>query len=247
MTVSATDIQLGVCDVSFGGTDLGSTKGGVEVSLKTSTYEIKVDQAGDTPLKEIILGTMVEVKVPMAETNLTRLQSMMPQSVVSASAAAPTGAWAANGVQALGATTIVVTAGTGTPVAGHTFTFTGHSTVYRVVSYSAPNMVIVQHATGSGGLVTQVPTTTAMTFAAKTTGVEVRSGVNIDLVTGAAELLLHPTGDAGTTGDFRLMKAAPVPNFTFKYELGAERIYEVTFKGYVDTANNNRVARFGGT
>ncbi|MFX9424424.1 hypothetical protein ABTO14_18820, partial [Acinetobacter baumannii] len=56
-------------------------KGGVEVSIKTSNYEVKADQLGDTPVKDVITGTTVEVKVPMLETNLTKLKSVMPQAV----------------------------------------------------------------------------------------------------------------------------------------------------------------------
>ncbi|KAA0573364.1 hypothetical protein [Azospirillum sp. Sh1] len=168
MTVNTEDISLGVCDVTFDGIDLGSTKGGVEVSIKTSNYEVKADQLGDTPVKDVITGTTVEVKVPMLETNLTKLKSVMPQAV-----------------------------GIGT----------------------------------SGSEV----------------GVEIRSGVNIDLLDLAAELKLHPTGvDASyTKDDFTAFKAAPLPNFTFKYETGSERVYEVTFKCYPDTSANNKIAAFG--
>lgn len=247
MSIDATDIRLGVCDVTFKGSDLGSTKGGVEVSIETSTYEVKVDQAGETPLKEIITGTMVTVKVPMAETNLTRLQTMMAQSVASAAA----GGMTASAVDllagyAVGTSVIAIDVPTGTVAVGQTFTFADHATVYRVVSYDAPSLTFVQDASGTGGLVAPVADGEVITGIAKTAGVEIRSGVNTDLITVAGELLLHPTGaGSDTEGDFTLFLASPVPNFSFKYELAAERIYEVTFKGYVDTANNNRIAAFG--
>jgi hypothetical protein len=80
MAVNSEDIKLGVCDVTFDGLDLGSTKGGVEVSFETTTYEVKVDQTGETPAKETITGTTVTVKVPMAETNLERMLKVIPQA-----------------------------------------------------------------------------------------------------------------------------------------------------------------------
>ncbi|MFV3127119.1 hypothetical protein [Niveispirillum sp. KHB5.9] len=168
MAVSTDKIALGVCDATFGSTDLGATKGGVEVSITTETYAVKADQTGESTLKEIITGTMVEVKVPMLETDLGRLLKIMPQAV-----------------------------GIGT--------------------------------------------------AGSEVGVEIRTGVNVDLSEHTAELLLHPTGLAGSdkSKDFTVFKAAPSPTFTFKYATGEERVYEVTFKGYPDTAANGKIAAFG--
>jgi hypothetical protein len=168
MAITTEDIALGICDVTFDGVDLGSTKGGVEVTVKTTNYQVKADQMGETPIKDVITGTEVSVKVPMLETNLTKLLAVMPQAV-------------------------------GVGVAG------------------------------------------------AEVGVEIRSGVNIDLLAIAAPLKLHPTAlPASTTkDDFVAFKAAPLPNFTFKYENGGERVYEVTFNCYPDGTAGNRIAAFG--
>lgn len=40
------NIKLGACAVSFAGTDLGYTKGGVEVEVSTETLKVTVDQLG---------------------------------------------------------------------------------------------------------------------------------------------------------------------------------------------------------
>ncbi|WP_042445187.1 hypothetical protein [Azospirillum sp. B510] len=168
MSITTEDIALGICDVTFHGIDLGSTKGGVEVTVKTTNFQVKADQMGETPLKDVITGTEVSVKVPMLETNLTKLLAVMPQAV-----------------------------GIGT--------------------------------------------------AGAEVGVEIRSGVNIDLLAIAAPLKLHPTGQPSskTKDDFVAFKAAPLPNFTFKYENGGERVYEVTFNCYPDSGAGNRIAAFG--
>lgn len=55
------NIKLGVCRVSFGGVDLGYTKGGVDVSITTDTHEVNVDQYGDAPVNDIITSRRVEV------------------------------------------------------------------------------------------------------------------------------------------------------------------------------------------
>lgn len=168
MTVNVDNIALGVCDVSFAGADLGATKGGVEVSVKTNTKTVTADQTGESPLKDIIIGTTVEVKVPMLETALAKLRKVMPQS----------------------------------------------------------------HGVGTAG---------------SEVGVEIRSGVNTDLLDVAAELKLHPTDldPTVTDQDFIAFKAAPVPNFAFKYATGEARIYEVTFRCYPDQAAGNKIAVFG--
>ena len=251
MTVSTEKISLGSADATYKGVDLGATKGGVEVEIKTETYEVKVDQTGETPVKEIITGTVVTVKVPMAETDLDKLKLMMPQSVATeVSGALPTG-YMVNNVAgyAAGASQVAIDAGANTPEPGVTFTFSGHNTVYRVVAFESGSGVVtfVQNAGGVGGLVALVADDEPVTFVARASGIEIRTGVNIDLYQHAGELKLHPTGmsPAITEQDFTAFKAAPSANFSFKYEQGSERVYEVEFKCYPDTTNNNRIASFG--
>lgn len=250
MGVNTNKINLGVCDVTFNGNDMGATKGGVEVHVKTSTHEVKTDQTGETPVKEIITGTTVEVKVPMAETDLDRLTVILPQSVGLAAAAAATGYLVNLGAgYVAGATSVKIDTGAGTPAPGSVFTFAGHTTAYRVTGWNSGSgtLSFVQNGSGAGGLTGPVLDNEPLTFAARNAGVEIRSGVNVDLMSVAKELKLHPTGldPANTDSDFTVFKAAPSPNFTFKYQSSAERIYEVTFKGYVDVDNNNRIASFG--
>ncbi len=72
------NVKLGVCRVTFGGTDLGFTKGGVEVSVETQTHEVTVDQMGDTPINEYITSRSCTVTVPLAETTLENLVRVMP-------------------------------------------------------------------------------------------------------------------------------------------------------------------------
>ncbi|WP_151708804.1 hypothetical protein [Acinetobacter brisouii] len=72
------NVKLGVCKVTFGGTDLGYTKGGVDVTVATETHQVQIDQFGQTPINEYIMGRTVTVKVPMAETTLQNLVAVMP-------------------------------------------------------------------------------------------------------------------------------------------------------------------------
>lgn len=72
------NVKLGVCKVLFNGSDLGYTKGGVEVSVKTESHEVTVDQFGKTVINEYLMGRTISVKVPLAETTLPNLLATMP-------------------------------------------------------------------------------------------------------------------------------------------------------------------------
>jgi hypothetical protein len=79
---NAENVQLGSCSVLFGSTDLGLTKGGVEVSVATNTHKVTVDQFGQTEINEYIMGRTCTVKVPMAESDLALLAAVIPGAVL---------------------------------------------------------------------------------------------------------------------------------------------------------------------
>lgn len=72
------NIKLGTCVITYDGTDLGLTSGGVEVTVETNTHGSTVDQFGETIVKEIITGRNVSVSVPMVETTIDNLVLIMP-------------------------------------------------------------------------------------------------------------------------------------------------------------------------
>lgn len=77
-------IKIGVCDCFWTpvGTStemfLGLTKGGVELSYTPEWHEITVDQYGKTPVDSVLLGETVQVKVPLAETDMNKLKMFAP-------------------------------------------------------------------------------------------------------------------------------------------------------------------------
>ena len=110
------NIRLGPCRVRWGGRDLGLTKGGVEVTVKTDTHAIDTDQTGKSPVNEYIIGRMLSIKCPFAETDLDSMYALMKN----------TGAtYQDNGAKATGTITFasVPTAGDTITVAGHVFTY----------------------------------------------------------------------------------------------------------------------------
>jgi len=84
------NVKLGVCKIKFNGIDLGYTKGGVEVTVKTDTHKVNVDQFGKTPINEYIMGREVTVKCPLAETTLDNLVKIMPGAVLVTDSVTPT-------------------------------------------------------------------------------------------------------------------------------------------------------------
>lgn len=84
MASNTKNVKLGVCKVIYDGVDLGYTKGGVEVTVKTDTHKVNVDQFGKTSINEYIMGRDVAAKVPLAETTLENMVAIMPGAVLTA-------------------------------------------------------------------------------------------------------------------------------------------------------------------
>lgn len=77
-TSNTENVKLGPCKITYDKVDLGYTKGGVEVTVETSTYSVTVDQFGEAPIDEYITGRTVTVSAPLAETTKQNLQRIMP-------------------------------------------------------------------------------------------------------------------------------------------------------------------------
>jgi hypothetical protein len=74
---TAANVKMGVCEVVFGTTNLGYTKGGVKVSFQSESTEMTVDQE-DVPVGEVLTKQTFEVKVPLAEYDLAILAEILP-------------------------------------------------------------------------------------------------------------------------------------------------------------------------
>ncbi len=82
MASDTKNVKLGVCSVFFNSIDLGYTKGGVEVEVKTETKKVMVDQFGQSVINEYIMGRTCTAKVPLAETTLENLVKIMPGATI---------------------------------------------------------------------------------------------------------------------------------------------------------------------
>lgn len=75
-------LEMGPCTVTFKGTDLGLTKGGVSVEFTTDVASKVADQYGDSVIDNVVKGRAIKVTVPMAERDLTKLAAVFPGSTL---------------------------------------------------------------------------------------------------------------------------------------------------------------------
>lgn len=78
----ATKVALGVCTVSFDGTDLGHTKGGVELTYEPVWHDVTVDLYGESKIEKRLMGEHITAKVPLAEYTIANLKVAMPAGTV---------------------------------------------------------------------------------------------------------------------------------------------------------------------
>ena len=144
MASNTKNVKLGVCQVFFDGVDLGYTKGGVEVSVTTETHKVNIDQFGNTTINEYIMGREVKAKIPMAETTLDNLVTIMPGATLSVT----------GGAKATGTITVATNPSTGDTIVvnGVTFTFkttaatSDEVTIGATAAATATNLAAVLNA-----------------------------------------------------------------------------------------------------
>lgn len=256
---STENVKLGVCNVLFDGVDLGFTKGGVEVEVATSTKEITVDQMGETPIGEIVMGRTVQATVPLAETTLENLVAVMPGSEL-----------ISDGEKASG----TVTFSTAAPVNGDKVTIAGTDFTFKTTPVGQTDMAIpgtigaaaaalasainassigyvasaaaavvtvtakTRGTAGNGTIAKTVATAANVTTTNLTGGVDVTkaqvkvsTGVNINLLSLAKTLVLRPKGTNGED-DFTIHKAMCPGALNYAYQFDNERVFKSVFKGY---------------
>lgn len=72
-----TKVRLGHMKATLNAVVLGYTKGGCEISIQPSTYEHKVDDYGDSPMKVTDIGMRFEIKLFIAEADLTHFSKLL--------------------------------------------------------------------------------------------------------------------------------------------------------------------------
>lgn len=289
MASSTKNVKLGVCQVIFDGVDLGYTQGGVEVTVKTDTHKVNVDQFGKTTVNEYIMGRDVNAKVPLAETTLENMVAIMPGATLvtaggsvatgsitiatnpttgdtivvngktitfkTAAAAADEVTIGSNAAGTAAALATVLNASTEVAIAAAQYSVSGAvvTVTYGAALFGASGVKTVDGnsfalATGTAGAKVTVSGATLTGGADTTTkSVNVTTGIGTDLLAIAKELRLHPVGKPASdkSEDFVIPLAATSGALNFAYKLENERIYNVEFMGYPDSANSGKLFTVG--
>lgn len=186
----ARNVKMGTCNISYDGVDLGLTMGGVEVDVTTSTHETKVDQYGDTIANEFIMGRMIAVKVPLAETTLENMEKIMPGATLTT-----------DGVKASGTVTV-----SAVPIADESVTVNGVQMVFKAIADVAADQIKLAadasaQAVAIAGAINSSSTAALLLISATVDGAVVTISYNDYGPTGNAVTLVDGTsGDVSVSG-----------------------------------------------
>jgi len=75
--------DLGSCQILFDGVDLGKSFGDVIFRSGVASQPIHEDQAGTTPVDEVITGREVTVEIPLTRASVETLAKVVPNSELS--------------------------------------------------------------------------------------------------------------------------------------------------------------------
>lgn len=255
-----TNVKLGVCNVRFGGVDLGFTKGGVDLEVSTDTHKTMVDQFGESEIGETITKRSVKATVPLAETTVENMVRIMPGAVL-----------VDNGTKQV----VTVSEALVVDATLYTVTIDGVAYSYTTTSTSATawadglvaainlsgaaplvaanvadDVVLTGRVSGetatfsaTGGTISASETTPAVVGAKR---VDVQNGIGTDLLQIAKELVLHPISKptADQSEDFIIPLAATAGGLSFAYKTDDERVYNCEFTGYPN-ASTKVLFKFG--
>lgn len=76
------EYELGPCTITYAGTDLGDTNGGITVTVEESYASLTTDQNGENPVDEVVTGTKVTVAGALAEISLENIASLYKTTVI---------------------------------------------------------------------------------------------------------------------------------------------------------------------
>lgn len=73
-----TNVNMGVCSVTYNGVDLGHTEGDVVVTYAPDFFDRKVNKYGSTIVEKVLRGEALRAKVPLAEFTIANLEVAIP-------------------------------------------------------------------------------------------------------------------------------------------------------------------------
>jgi len=70
---------MGVCSLTFNGTDCGHTLGGIKVTITRKLTDLKADKYGDSPIDKILTDVELVVATKVAEPVVSLIKEAMPE------------------------------------------------------------------------------------------------------------------------------------------------------------------------
>jgi hypothetical protein len=80
MPGTATKVKMGAAWVTYKGSDLGYTKGGISISFNQQAKPIVIDSLGTNPLAQVVMSRVAAIRVPLAESTASRITTLIPTS-----------------------------------------------------------------------------------------------------------------------------------------------------------------------
>lgn len=77
--MALSSVDIGACQVTFAGVDLGNTLDGVLVTADRKFVDLLVDKYGDTPIDKALLSQGLWAKFKLAEPTAKNLQVALPE------------------------------------------------------------------------------------------------------------------------------------------------------------------------
>lgn len=71
--------RIGPCSLTYKGTDIGNTLGGVKFTYERKLTDLKVDRYGETPVDAVVTGTTLKIAFKVAEPVAAILQPFVPE------------------------------------------------------------------------------------------------------------------------------------------------------------------------
>jgi len=78
LSKGTTNLAMGRCNITFGGTTIGHTQGGCEVEVVTEAGDMLVDDYGSSPVDKVLTGIIATIKVPLSQNQIEVLDIAYP-------------------------------------------------------------------------------------------------------------------------------------------------------------------------
>lgn len=77
---NAANLRIGAVTVTWGGANIGHSKGGVRMTIERDLEDLVTDQWGSSPYDKAIKGQRMQIVVPLAEIDVSHLSTALAEA-----------------------------------------------------------------------------------------------------------------------------------------------------------------------